>query len=109
MSKKLMHEYIFGLLDFADELEALLHTEQFDRNSYLMTLIYIEDILDKYGRGMAQHSGNEVGLDGKALLSEATKRMDRLRAKIRAAVQTYDFDQELLQRTEEMQRNWRKQ
>ena len=105
-NKKPMYEYIDDLLDYSDELIALIQPENFENPNYFMSLIYIEDILDKYGRGLVSKSANEDGLDGHALLVKANRRMDELRKSIRSLSEAHDFDDIIKERATQMVTNW---
>ena len=89
------------LLDFADEISQLIPEADSDRFNYFMTLIYIEDILDKYGRGPMFQEDPEAK-------TEAIRRMDLLRGKIREYSETYNFDDNLKQRTDNIFLDWRR-
>lgn len=108
MNEKPLYQYIFEMLDYADRIAALIQPGQRDNENYFMTLIYIEDILDKYGRSIAYHDSSENGddVDGHDRLVLATKRMDLLREQIRYFSQAYDFDEVIQVRGEGMYRNW---
>ena len=106
-----MHQRLVELLDFADEITGLVQKNEFDKNSYFMTLIYVEDILDKYGLGLASDSAREDGLTEEQV-SEIrvllNTRLEVLRATIRNFSQTYDFDKTISERGKEMLRDWHK-
>lgn len=111
MNKKPTYEYIFDLLDYADDLVELIPTvDDFERNQYFVTLVYIEDILDIYGRGLVLHSANdkEEGT-GRELMGKATKRMDELRDKIHSLMRLYEFDSSLDEASKRIATRWRKQ
>ena len=111
MDTKPLYQYIFDLLDYADELAKLILSGGQDNNNYFMTLVYIEDILDKYGRGLVLDSAKEYvpqGVDPSGLLKIATQRMDALRKTIRIYAQQYDFDETLKARGESMYQDWHK-
>ncbi len=106
--EKPLYEYLFELLDFSDKLLELMPDENWD-NSYFMTLVYIEDVFDKYGRGMVLQSAQDSGKsydEARSLMSEANKRMDTLRSAIRKLAQERDYDETLKNRSEELVRNW---
>lgn len=111
MNKKPIYEYIFDLLDYADDLAELIPSvDNYERNQYFVTLVYIEDILDIYGRGLVLHSANdhEEGT-GRELMSKATKRMDELRGKIHNLMHLYEFDPSLDEASKRIATRWRKQ
>lgn len=111
MNKKPMYQRIIELLDFADEIGDLIQQDDFDKNSYFMTLIYVEDILDKYGRGLAPQSARDAMLTEEQV-SELRKhlnaRLDALRIRIRNFSQAYDFDEAIAERSRGMLRDWSK-
>ena len=106
-----MYQRMIELLDFADEIGDLIQQDDFDKNSYFMTLVYVEDILDKYGRGLASQSARDTALTEEQT-SEIRKhlnaRLDALRLRIRNFSQAYDFDEILTERGQFMLRDWRK-
>lgn len=111
MNTKPLYEQIFNLLDFADTIVGMLETEASERSNYFMTLIYVEDILDKYGRGLILHSALDSGKsqeESRALMAEANQRMDKLRRQIRNYSQQFDFDELLKTKGERMYQDWHK-
>jgi hypothetical protein len=106
-----MYQRMIELLDFADEIGDLIRQDDFDKNSYFMTLIYVEDILDKYGRGIASHSARDTALTEEQI-SEIRKhlnaRLDALRSRIRNFSQAYNFDDVITERSQGMLRDWSK-
>lgn len=111
MNQKFLFQYIFEMLDYGDEISKLIQPDGRDNDSYFMTLVYIERILDNYGRGLVRQSARAVGYDDQqvnALVSEANVRMDILRKAIRAYSQMYNFDDSLKTWGEGMYRDWHK-
>jgi len=111
MNTKPMYQYMAELLDFAEEISARIHQDEFENESYFMTLIYIEDILDKYGRGLASRSARDRGLTKEQILTvriDLNTRLEALRAKIRNLSQAYDFDQAMTERAQSIIRDWQK-
>jgi hypothetical protein len=106
-----MYQRIIELLDFADEISDLIQQDDFDKNSYFMTLVYVEDILDKYGRGLASQSARDTALTEEQT-SEIRKhlnaRLDALRLRIRNFSQFYNFDDAITERSQGMLRDWGK-
>lgn len=91
MDMKPLHQHIYDLLDFSDSLQALMQESPDERDNfnYLTTLIYIEDVLDKYGRGFAHVENNHRGseeVDTREFNSRVTSRMDELRRFIRTYI-----------------------
>lgn len=106
-----MYQYMIELLDFADEIDNLIQPDDFDKNSYFMTLVYVEDILDKYGRGLASQSARQAALTEEqvtAIRQHLNMRLDALRLRIRAHSQAYDFGEVMAERGRGMLRDWSK-
>ena len=101
-----MYEYITELLDFAEKITLRIVPGEFENSSYFMTLVYIEDILDKYGRGMISMTAADAGLDGHAMLAEANRRMDSLRKTISELNSAHEYDEALKSRAIELTKNW---
>lgn len=110
MNEKQLYEHIFGLLDYADVVAALIRKDAYQRDNanYFKSLVYVEDILDNPGRSDVYRSAEENGLSGQEQLSEATRRMDLLRNTILKLREEYDFDESLLYATNNIRRNWLK-
>ena len=103
--------HIFNLLDFADEIAGRITPEASNKEQYFMTLVYIEDILDKYGRSFVRQEAIRAGLpdeESNSLTSEVNRRMDELRTTLAQLVQQYDFDTTLDHKISQFQREWRK-
>ena len=106
-----MYQRMIELLDFADEISDMIQSDDSDRNSYFMTLIYVEDILDKYGRGLASQSAHDFALAEEQITEirvYLNTRLEALRSRIRDLSQTYDFDEVITERGQGMLRDWRK-
>ncbi|MCW1908767.1 MAG: hypothetical protein KIH63_005505 [Candidatus Saccharibacteria bacterium] len=109
MSKWPSSDYIFTLLDFADDLAPRITDEEMFKHQYFITLIQIEYVLDSYGRGLVLYEARERGLpNAEALFKEAERRMDALRLTIRRLAQTYDFDDTLREYTDMILRDWKR-
>ena len=104
------YQYIFDLLDFAESLLERIDVSLLngDARNYFMTATYVEDILDKYGRGMVRQSAEDSGLNGSEHLHLATARMENLRRQLRILAQKGDFDEVLESRGNELYQNWHK-
>lgn len=107
MSVKNIAQYIFDLLDYAEEINKLIEPGN-DNANYFMTLVYIEDILDKYGRSFMSDYSAVEGVDIRQLSSVVNQKLNILRGNIRKHSQLYDFDQVIQQRGESMLKDWRK-
>jgi hypothetical protein len=108
---KQKYSHIFNLLDFADELINRIKPGELDNGNYFMTLVYIEDVLDTYGRGFVLTTARESGHsdnEASALMYTATARMDLLRQAINDLSQVYDFNDVLDGKAERFRRDWRR-
>lgn len=103
---KPLYQYIFDMLDYADALIPLIQPNESDNGNYFMTLLYIEDILDSYGRSFVRHSADASGEDGQIHMVNATRRMDELRTNIQELATTFDFEETIRLKNESMTRNW---
>jgi hypothetical protein len=77
-----LHDFLFELYDFA----YLLSTKMLDSNkpyatdaSFYPLMVYIEDIMDTYGRQLILESAKAANLDEEESLREAHARLDTLR------------------------------
>ncbi len=106
------YEHVFNLLNFADELTGRIKPGNPDNDNYFMTLVYVEDILDKYGRDFvlraAQESGHSAD-EASAMMHQAAARMDSLRQTISSFAQLYDFNEVLDSKAKQFKREWHKQ
>lgn len=108
---KYAYQYIFDLLDFADYLINQIDSNDFDRAMYFTTLVYIENILDVYGRGLVVDSARTAGFsenDVADLKRRANDRLDTLRKALAHFVEKYDFDSVLDDHGEDLKKRWRK-
>ena len=106
-----MYLYMSELLDFAEQVSTRIQQDEYENNSYFMTLVYVEDILDKYGRGLASQSAREAGLTEEqisAIRRDLNTRLEKLRDQIRNLSQVYNFDQAMIERSQSMIRDWQK-
>ncbi len=95
--------YMEQLIAFGDEIVRRLELEPQERDNYFMTLVYIEDILDKYGRGSAW-----IGADQSHRMM-VNKKMNDIRGVIRKYSQDYNFDEVLRAKGEQIYRGWHRQ
>ncbi len=103
--------HIFNLLDFADDLTTRILAGDPDNSSYFLTLVYIEDILDSYGRSFVPTTAREAGCsedEAQALKNEAASRMDALRHTLSELVNTYDFDRTMDEASRRFASEWHK-
>ncbi len=107
-----LYQYIFNLLDFGDELlKQLAEADEYNRNNYILILIYIEDILDKGGRAIVSKSAREhLGTyeEGEKMMIEATKRLDLLRGELKRLVASYDLDETIKFRSAAIFQTWQR-
>ena len=111
MNNKPLYEDIFNLLDFAERLVPLVDNDEDDRNNYFMTLIYIEDVIDSYGRSMVNRSSIEAGVDSEKnteLRNEANQRLKALRDNISEFTKKYDFNSTLESHAHDLVKTWSK-
>ena len=95
--------YIENLLDFADEVARRMDgLDDFFRPSYLMSLVYVEDILDKYGR-VPEWIGEDP--EYRAYIVE---RMEQLRSIINSYSQMDEFQEAKRMKAEQFNRDWSK-
>ena len=103
-----MYEHIAELLDFAEVVAKRIVPGEFDNNNYFMTLVYVEDILDTYGRAVVSRSADENNLDGHALKGDASRRMEALRSTIARLNSDHAFDEALVQSAGRLVKNWKR-
>lgn len=107
-----MHENILQIAEFGNELSKRILNNQVDeseRDNYLITIIYIEDILDKYGRGMVVHEGESAGLtddECKTLKKQVTENMDSIRENVKKLAELHDYQDLLKKRLEGILQQW---
>lgn len=109
MQAEELHNFLFELYDYADYLADQI-TPDNDRNSaYFLNLVYIEKLFDTLGRGKIYDAAKEMGeTDPGKSLSEAHRRIDKLRERIAGFVEQYDFDRALDIEATKMQLDWHK-
>ncbi|HVV25720.1 MAG TPA: hypothetical protein VHC21_01675 [Candidatus Saccharimonadales bacterium] len=111
MNDKPLGQYVIDLLDYADAIADRIAPSEPDKSSYFMTLVYIEDVLDTYGRGLLWDLYRATGKDedeSRALKGHINQRVEALRHQIRLFSQQYDFDETLKSRGESMYQDWHK-
>lgn len=109
MNEKALHEHIINLLDYAERLIGLIEEDENDRDNYFITLVYIEDIIDTYGRSMVHRSiiDSDIDDDG-STKDQVNKRLDELRSNIKSLVEKYDFNDALQSHTHKLMDTWSK-
>lgn len=101
--------FLLELFDYADYIADRIQPNSLDNSSYFLTLVYIEDIMDAYGRGLIYRSlKNSDEVKASATQSEAVQRLELLRGRIRSLSQQYDFDDTLTHCGKGMYQDWHK-
>lgn len=111
MNEKPLYQHVFNLLDYTDEITALLQPDAEDKNSYFMTLLYIEGMLDSYARGFvaSKYLGTDFTEDDIfAIRKDLNSRVEALRSTIRSFAQMYNFDDVIIDTNNELYKRWRK-
>ncbi len=92
-------DHLLSLFDYADQLCSLIVTNDTKTRNYFMTLVYIEDIIDSYGRDIlfTHSSQNE---DAEKSRETINRRLESLRKSIRTLSQMYNFDETLRQHSQ---------
>lgn len=91
---------MLNLVRFAEELVSRIENldpDDLDSGSYFMTLVYLEDIFDKYGRSY-EWCGKSRG--------DVTREMDRIRSMLAQYKITPDFQAAKASKIEQFQREW---
>lgn len=79
---KQLHDFLFNLYEFADVLSAKIPDPQQPYATDAMLypfMVYIEDIMDLYGRQLVVEAAKDAGLDSEVSLREAHAKLDVLR------------------------------
>jgi hypothetical protein len=107
MQPKELHDFLFKLYDYADYLIAeLTKGNCSDANVYIASLVYIEDMMDTYGRSLVSQSMITLGADQGESLAEAHRRIDHLRQDMMQLRKEYDFNNAIEQAEKRLSRNW---
>lgn len=106
MSPKELYDFLFKLYDYADYLAEEIKPGNYDNKNYYMSMIYIEEIMDSYGRGLINSAAHQLDENDRDSLREAHKRIDALRQKIYDLKQSYDFEDVVAGKTEKLTRDW---
>jgi hypothetical protein len=109
MHGKKVYDFLFDLYDYADYIAGEIQPGNADNASYFMTLIYIEDIMDTYGRGLIHTTAinsADPGIDPSEALHEAHRRIDLLRERILSLKTEYNLGATVQQFTDKINRNW---
>lgn len=105
--------FLFQLYDYADYLAQNIRPENnpIDNNNYFMSLIYIEEMMDSYGRGLIMKAAHDDE-NYEQYRDEAHRRIGILRSKITELRNTYEFTDttrglDVIQyKTEKLLRDW---
>jgi hypothetical protein len=109
MNNAQLHDFLFDLYDFADTIAAKIQPGEPENNSYFMTLVYIEDIMDKYGRGLvldAAQTADPPTTDPQALLRTANERLNQLRERIETLAREYNMGETITARAQQLAARW---
>lgn len=86
MQNQDLHDFLFKLYDFTDRLADEAESDPSQENVRILTLIFIEQYFDSIGRGEISQAARENGANAQQSLSEAHKRIDKLRGRISTLV-----------------------
>lgn len=91
-----------NLIELAHELIKRLEAERdiYLKRNYMMTLVYIEDVLDKYGRGSSWIGSDES--HRKAIVSH----LDYIRSVVSNYAKTAEFQEVKQSRIEQFTKRW---
>lgn len=106
MNQQELHGFLFKLYDYADYLAGEVEKDSLDRDSYFISMLYVEAMMDTYGRGLISQSAKESGKDQSAALAEAHRRIDLLRQQIDSLRHKYNFDEAIKQAGDRIKRDW---
>lgn len=99
MPSQELHNFLFKLYDFADYIADEIESGRTqDVGGYFLTLVYIEQIFDRYGRGLIRNSSIAAGStqdEASVALGLAHKRIDSLRNRLETLVENGNFDKTL--------------
>lgn len=106
MDQKQLYDFLFELYDYADYLADRIQPNNPDNNNYFMSLIYIEEMMDAYGRGLINEAAHEIDQNDRDSLKEAHRRIDLLRQRINELRSTFAFDDVVTGKTQKLLRDW---
>lgn len=112
MHSEKLHNFLFELYDYADNLADQIQPGNSDNGNYFLTLVFIEKFFDRIGRSEISRAAREIGsqeLDPSVSLSEAQKRISLLRNRIHALAQEYDLDETLDHAGKQIAYEWHNQ
>lgn len=111
MQGKELHDFLFQLYDYADQLGDKIQPGAHDNGSYFMMMVFIEKYFDSIGRfdiKQAAEAANDPSIDPQQSLSLAHQRIDALRSRIAQLVEQYDFDPTLDHLSQNFAIDWHK-
>jgi hypothetical protein len=111
MPQKHLYQHIQDQIDFAETILGGINAGSINKQRYFMTLVYIEDILDGYGRDVIAEDGRASGMPEDELTElkhRANAVMDRIRHQLRTDIQTEGYADEVVRKSQEMMQTWRK-
>lgn len=106
MDQKQLYDFLFRLYDYADHLADSIKPNNPDNNNFYISLIYIEEMMDSYGRGLINETAHQINQNDRDSLKEAHRRIDLLRQRINQLRDEFDFDDVVTGKTEKLLRDW---
>ena len=108
MQNQELHNFLFKLYDFTDLVADEAESDPSQESVRILTLIFIEHYFDSIGRGEISQAARESGADAQQALSEAHKRIDELRSRIKSLVTTIENTEHLEKCARETVAQWLK-
>lgn len=109
MHGKELHDFLFRLYDYADDIASRIQPGNPENSNYFMALVRIESYFDTMGRMEISRAAKDAaaeGIDPSASLQEAHKRIDLLRTRMQTLAAQYDFNDSLDYASRELARIW---
>ncbi len=106
MDAQTLFKFLFQLYDYADYLADNIRPDGFDNKNYFMSLLYIEEMMDSYGRGLISRTARDINENDSKSLSDAHRRIDLLRGRIRQLQTQYGFDDVINVKTQKLLQDW---
>ena len=86
MKSEELHKFLFQLYDYADYLTDKIQPDNRDNDQYFMSLVFIERMMDGYGRSLATDAARDTGdhaLNPDETHLKTNQRINQLRQRIR--------------------------